>query len=139
MLVLYPDTEKELKLTDYKPLPTLNNLNCTEIIELLENLYSAFSCAELYHSDILSSALYDDIITVQKHRVEFYIRTVSSGQIALIIGNTRYTEIDIALIAAMKRLSRQHTKDDIFFDIGTDTGKLYNYIRTAYRQEKGEN
>lgn len=139
MFVLYPDTEKELKLIDYKSLPTLNNLNCTDIIELLENLYSAFSCAESYHSDILSSALYDDIITVQKHRIENYIRTVSSGQIALIIGNTKYIEIDIALMAAMKRLSRQYTEDDIFFDIGTDTGKLYNYIRTTYRLEKGDN
>ena len=139
MFKLYPDAEKEIEFTEYKPLPTLNNLNCTEIIELLENLYSALSCAELYHADMLFLALYDDIITVQKHRIEFYIRTVSSGQIALIIGNTKYTEIDIALMAAIKRLSRQYTYDDIFFDIGTDTGKLYNYIRTAYRQEKGEN
>ena len=139
MFVLYPDTEKELKYKNYKPLPTLNNLNCTETIELLENLYSALCCTETYNADALSIALYDDIVIVQKHRIENYIRTVSSGQIALIIGNTQYTEIDIALMAAMKRLSKQYTEDDIFFDIGTDTGKLYNYIRTAYRQEKGDN
>lgn len=125
MFTLYPDTEKELFYdTDYKPLPCLDNLQSIDIISLLENLYIAIDNAFSYHSELLTMALYDDIISLQKYRMELYIKTISSGHIASVINNNKYIEIDKALMAAMKHLSKRYTEDSYFFDIGTDPGNM---------------
>lgn len=64
---LYPDTEKELFPSDYVPLPELSVLNPEELSELRENLYAAFDNSYIYHSDLLSLALYPDIETIENY------------------------------------------------------------------------
>ena len=67
--VLYHDTTKELYyIPDYKRLPeNLKTLSKSELKALYDNLSAAYDNAFSYHSELLLSALWDDILTVSKH------------------------------------------------------------------------
>lgn len=65
---LYPDTEKELSMSDYKPLPTLRDLSLAELRELSENIEQATENAWIYHSDLLALAL-----DMDSRKIDLYI------------------------------------------------------------------
>lgn len=65
---LYPDTEKELSMLDYKPLPTLRGLSVSELRELSENIESAIENAWIYHSDLFALAL-----DMDSRKIDLYI------------------------------------------------------------------
>lgn len=133
-MIIYPDTEKELFFSDYKAIPDPKTLNCTEIIETLENLYKAMENAFIYHSDLLSAAIADDIITVQKTRIELYLKTVSSGHIASVINNCKYSETDKAIAEAFNNLNDENFDESMLLLMGTDPGMIDDYIRKCYEQ-----
>ena len=62
MFILY-DTEKELTISDYKPISCLiTGKTVQQLIDILENLESALDNASIYHSELLELALSNDII-----------------------------------------------------------------------------
>ena len=65
-MILYPDTQKELFfIPDYKPLPAdLESMTKGELISLYDNIAAAFDNAYVNGSDLLESALYDDLLTI---------------------------------------------------------------------------
>ena len=65
---LYPDTEKELPMSDYKPLPTLRGLSLAELRELSENIEQATENAWIYHSDLFALAL-----DMDSRKIDLYI------------------------------------------------------------------
>jgi uncharacterized protein YjgD (DUF1641 family) len=136
MFTLYPDTEKELFFeTDYKPIDGLvDKLNITELNGLLENLYNALENAWLYNADLLFIALSDDIITIQKKRLYMYICSLSSGRIASIINNTKYTEIDKAIQATITNLD--NIDESILIDMGTGFEQAEKLIRESYQEQR---
>ena len=134
MYKLYNDTEKELFFSDYKPIPELSKLNCTELNELLQNLYDAFYNAFIHHSELLENGIYEDIVTTQKYRIEQYIITCSSGHIAIIINNDKYIEIDKAIMYTMKHLQEKYTEDSYFIDMYTDIDNIDKFIQESYKK-----
>lgn len=69
MFKLY-DTEKELTLQDYKPLPgSLLKFTLSELYTLSKNLETASENAWIYHNDLLALAIDMDI-----KKVDLYIR-----------------------------------------------------------------
>jgi hypothetical protein len=131
MYKLYNDTENELYYEkDYKTLPNLESLNCTETVELLENLYNAFENACTYGSSLLETALYDDIAAVNRKRCFDYLLTVSPGHLATVISNTKYTEIDKAISVSWQYFNS--CDDDIFFEIGTGVEGIENLVKYCY-------
>ena len=67
-MIIYPDTEKELSMSDYKPLPTLRGLSLAELRELSENIEQATENAWIYHSDLLALAL-----DMDSRKIDLYI------------------------------------------------------------------
>ena len=67
--LLYPDTEKELFFSDYKPLPALHGLSLDNLYAMRENLENAIENAWLYGSELLEMAL-----TMDLQKVNLYIR-----------------------------------------------------------------
>ncbi len=134
MFTLYQDMEKELFLSDYKPLPDLDSLNYTQVQELTENLDGAIENAFINHSEMLFNALLVDIETVQQYRAAAIIRGFSSGYIARIIGSAKYGDIYSAIEAALQRLDSLDSMD--LFDIGTDPANIENLIRETYKERK---
>lgn len=134
MYKLYSNTKSELFYEDYKPIPDLSKLNCTELNELLQNLYETLENAIMYHSELLEIAISEDIVTVQKYRIEQYIKTYSSGHIAIIIGNDKYIEIDKAIMSTMKYLQEKYTEDNYFIDMYTDIDNVDKFIQESYRK-----
>ena len=67
-MIIYHDTDRELYyVPDYKPLPdNINMLTKTELKALYDNIAAAYDNAFIYHSELLLSALYNDILTVSK-------------------------------------------------------------------------
>ena len=134
-MIIYNNTEKELSMNDYRPLPDINNLSCTDLIELLENLYQASENAFMYHSELLQAALYDDIITVQKQRITDNLRFMSSGYIARIIGNTKYTEIDKAVQYTLDYINDTENENALYILL-TDPCNIESLIQAAYKAGK---
>ena len=130
---LYPDTEKELEFSDYRPLPNLDKLSFTDIAALTENLYDAAGNACAYGSALLEIALCDDIEKVNRKRFENYLRTVSSGHIAAIIGSTKYSDIDKALLAAWKFYNDAESVDFLDWKLGNET--IEKIIQEQYQQQ----
>ena len=61
-VILYPDTEKELTFDDYKPIrESLKNHTIDELEGLLDNLQAAYENTFIYHSELLSIAINQDI------------------------------------------------------------------------------
>lgn len=129
MYKLY-DTEKELFFDNYIPLPNLESLTCTQVIELTENLYNAFDNAYCYHADMLCNALYDDIVKVNKKRCFDYLLQVSPGHMASVISNTLYREIDKAISVSWQYFNA--CDEQIYFDIGTSIENIENIIKEQY-------
>jgi len=94
MIILYPIPESVKTMDDYKPIP--EGLNITESIGLIENLYSVLGNAFSCHSELLSMELYNDIVKLKTDVFLTLIRSYSSGRIASIIGNNKYSETDRA-------------------------------------------
>ena len=134
-MIIYNDTEKELSMNDYRPLPDINNLSCTDLIELLENLYQASKNAFNYHSELLENELYNDIITVQKKRIIDCLLYSDSGCIARIIGNTKYTEIDKAVQYTLDYINDTE-KENALYILLTDPCNIENLIQAAYKAGK---
>lgn len=131
---LYPDTEKELFYnTDYKPLPDLKTLDYTDLMELLENVIQACYNAIDNGAGMFQIALSDDIITINRYRFIDYLSFVSSGHIALVIGNSRYKEIDKAVNAALRYIDNN---SECLLDIGKDNEGIEKIIRIAYQETK---
>jgi hypothetical protein len=125
------DTSKELFYKkDYKPIPGMEKLNCTEINELLENLYAAEENAFIYHNEQLENALYYDIVRVQKEKVKLYIKTMSSGYIAGLILNTKYSEIDKAIYYTLEYIG--HCDSKVLYLLGTDPGNIDKLLINCY-------
>lgn len=102
MFILY-DTENELTISDYKPISCLIiGKTAQQLIDILENLESALDNASIYHSDLLELALSNDVILIKRKLFSMSIHTMSSGTIAGIIGNTKYSQIDIAVNKALQ-------------------------------------
>ena len=134
MFKLYQDTEKELFTEDYKQLPGLDSLSCTQLIELTENLYETMEKAYLNGNDMLAGLLYDDIVTVNKKRIFDFLLTVSSGRLASIIGSTKYSDTDKAL-----HMTWQYTsfcEEENIFNIGTYPGNIESLIKEVYTGER---
>ena len=131
MFKLYENTEKELFFEDYKPLPDLDNLSFTEINDLIENLYQAADNACCYHSELLELALCDDIMTVNRKRLYNYLCTVSSGHIAMVIGSTKYSDIDKALLAAWEFYN--NAEDENFMAFDTGNADMERIIKEQYQ------
>jgi hypothetical protein len=130
MFMLY-DTSKELFYKkDYKPIPDPEKLNCTEINELLENLYAAEENAFIYHNEQLENALYNDIIRVQKEKVKLYVKTMSSGYIAGLILNTKYSEIDKAIYLTLEYIG--HCDGKVLYLLGMDPGNMDRLLINCY-------
>ena len=118
MYKLY-DTEKELFLSDYKPIDSvIKILDNTGLIELLDNILQAFDNAILYHSELLSMALYDNIVTIKKRILMSCISAYGSGTIASFIGKTKYKEIDKAVNKTLYYL--YHAKEENIFMLSVD-------------------
>ena len=100
MIILYSNPESVKTMDDYKPIP--DGLNVTESIGLIENLYSVLGNAFSCHSELLSNCLYDDIIKLKTDVFLTLIRSYSSGRIASIIGNNKYTDTDKATEKAFR-------------------------------------
>jgi len=131
-MIIYHDTEKELFFSeDYKPLPCLENMTYTDIIELLENVVQALYNAIDNGASMLEIALIDDIITINKYRFIDYLRFTRSGRIASVINNTKYCEIDKAVSAALQYIEKD---DGCLLDIGKDNTGIENIIKTAYQE-----
>ena len=60
-MILYSVPDKEKDMLDYRPLPPLHSLNLDELGELSQNIKDTMATAYIYHSDLLESALYDDL------------------------------------------------------------------------------
>ena len=102
MFILY-DIEKELTISDYKPISGLiTGKTIQQLIDILENLENALDNASIYHSDLLEIALSDDVILIKRKLFSMSIHSMSSGTIAGIIGNTKYSQIDIAVNKALQ-------------------------------------
>ena len=96
MFILY-DTEKELTISDYKLISSLiTGKTIQQLIDILENLENALDNASIYHFDLLEMALSNDIILIKRKLFSMSIHTMSGNTIAGIIGNTKYSQIDIA-------------------------------------------
>lgn len=132
MFKLYSDIEKELFYSDYKQLPDLNCLTCTQIVELIENLYNAFDNAYCYHADMLCNALFDDIVKVNRKRCFDYLLHVSPGHMASVISNTLYREIDKAISVSWQYFNA--CDEQIYFDIGTSIENIENIIKEQYNK-----
>ena len=66
MFTLY-DTEKELTISDYRPISGLiTGKTAQQLIDILENLENAIDNASIYHSDLLETALFNDIVLIKK-------------------------------------------------------------------------
>ena len=125
------DTSKELFYKkDYKPLPKLENLNCTELNDLLYNLLEAEENAFIYHNEQLENALYNDIIMVQKKKVKLYVKTISSGYIAGLILNTRYSETDKAIYYVLEYI--EHCESKVLYLLGMDPGNIDKLLINCY-------
>ena len=136
-MILYPNTEKELFFSDdYKPLPDLKTLDYTGIMELLENVVQACYNAIDNGAGMLEIALCEDIIEINKYRFIDYLSFVSSGRIAIIIGNSKYTEIDKAVNAALQYIN---DNEECLLDIGIDNAGIEEIIRKAYKQKESSN
>ena len=68
-MIIYQDTEKELFMTDYKPLPPLRGLPLPELYGLVDNLEKAQENAWLYGNDLLALAIDNDI-----RKTDIYIK-----------------------------------------------------------------
>lgn len=102
MFILY-DIEKELTISDYKPISGLiTGKAAQQLIDILENLENALDNASIYHSDLLELALSNDVILIKRKLFSMSIHTMSSSTIAGIIGNTKYSQIDIAVNKALQ-------------------------------------
>ena len=130
MYKLYCDTEKELYFDDYKSLPNLESLTCTQIIELTENLYNAFDNAFMYGSELLQTALYDDIVKVNRKRSFDYLLQVSPGHLASVICSTKYSDIDNCIHILWQYFNA--CDEQIYFDIGTSIENIENIIKEQY-------
>lgn len=69
---IYPDTERELTMADYKPLPSLHGLHVAEIEELIYNLENALENAWLSGDDFMAMAIEMDI-----RKAEIYYKLYS--------------------------------------------------------------
>ena len=136
MIKLYPDTERELYFdTDYKPITgLLSGLNNTELIELLENLENAFDNAYMYNADLLSMALYDDIVEVKKKILIDSVKSFSSGTIAGFIGNTKYMQIDIAINKTLMFLF--HAEEEDIFPLSVDMEGIKKFVCDCYKNKE---
>ena len=69
MITLYPDTNKELYLVpDYKPLPdNIQTMSKEELTGLYDNIAAAYDNAYIYHSELLQSALWEDLLTISEY------------------------------------------------------------------------
>ena len=74
-MILYNDTDKERTLCDYVPLPPLKGLSLDELQKLSCNLHDILETAYIYHSDLLITAIYQDI-----RKTELYIRMTTKKQ-----------------------------------------------------------
>ena len=71
-MIIYPDTEKELAMADYKPLPSLHGLPIADIKELIYNLENALENAWLSGDDFMAMAIEMDI-----RKAEIYYKLYS--------------------------------------------------------------
>ena len=125
------DVSRELTFErDYKPLPELSKLNCTELNDLYFNLTEAEENAFLYGSDLLYNALYDDICRLQRERVKLYVCTVSSGYLAYLIRNTAYSEIDKAVYLTLDYIEK--CDNDILYVLGKNPENMDILIVNCY-------
>ena len=108
---LYQDTEKELFYeTDYKPIPeNLDKLSCTDLVELYNNVKSAFENACVYNSALLQLALFSDLVDIYSERISLFLRFSSSDYLSGLVGSTKYTDIDIAISKAWKAVKDRET------------------------------
>ena len=100
-MILYPFPDSVLSFDDYKPIPDLSRLNITDKIGLIDNLYSVIGNAFVNHSELLLTELYNDIITVKTDVFQTLVKSFSAGHIALVIGSTKYIDIDTATEKAL--------------------------------------
>lgn len=135
MIIPYPDTERELYFdTDYKPITgLLSGLNNTELIELLKNLENAFDNAYMNNADLLSIALYDDIVEVKKKILIDSVKSFSSGTIASFIGNTKYLQIDRAINKTLVFLF--HAEEEDIFPLSVDMAGIKKLVCDCYKKQ----
>ena len=74
-MILYQDTEKELTLCDYMPLPSLKSLSIDSLEQLQDNLQSVLENSYIYHSELLTMAIESDM-----RKTDVYIRMAYKRQ-----------------------------------------------------------
>ena len=77
------------------------NMTVTQEIELIENLYEKLDNAFSMHDAMEETYLYNEIIDLKTDVFLKLIRSYSSGRIASIIGNNKYSETDKAMEKAV--------------------------------------
>ena len=127
---LYQDTNKELFFEQYKPLPDLERLDVTSIEQLYDNLLADADNAFAYGNDLLSIALYDDIVTVKRHLLRIFTVTMSSGTIAGIIGSTKYNDIYKALYSTIEY--QEKASDENIYNLSIDYSGLCQLIKGCF-------
>jgi len=127
---LYQDTNKELFFEQYKPLPDLEQLDVTSIEQIYDNLLAAIDNAFVYGNELLSIALYDDIVTVKRHLLRIFTVTMSSGTIANIICSTKYNDIYKALLLTIEY--QEKASDESIFNQSIDYCGLCQLIKSCY-------
>ena len=133
MIKLY-DTEKELFFDDYKPITgIINGLNCTEQIELLDNLVNALDNAYSYHSELLASALYNYIAQLKRQIPLFSIKTSGAGTIANYINSTKYAQIDKAINKTL--LFLYNAENTELFPLQVNAEGIKNLVLTCYKNK----
>ena len=75
-MIIYNDTEKELTLSDYKPIKeSLVKYSLNELQSLYDNISAACDNAYINHSDLLAIALEMDL-----KKIDLYIRMKQKKQ-----------------------------------------------------------
>lgn len=129
--LLYPDTKKELFYSDYKPIQDrINSININDMPCIIKNLENAYDNAYCYHSDMLCSALYDDICSLKKWYIVRIVSCYSSGTIAGFIGSSKYINIDNAVNKTLRYLFS--TDHENLFPLSVDMESIGSLVRNCY-------
>lgn len=98
----------------------------------LEQLEQAEQEYFINHCDLLAISVYDDIVELKKKMILDYLKYSSSGTIARIINNTRYSEIDKAVNKTILYITEQ-AEEEYLHDMSMQPEDIEKLIRQCYQ------
>lgn len=104
--------------------------NITEQYRLLEELQEQDEQAFLDGNDLKQLSLYDDIVNLKKSILVTMVSSYSSGRIASIIGNTKYTMIDKAINKTLAFLF--NAEEEYIYPLQCDIPGIEQLIMECY-------